>query len=173
MIAPTQAMSTGSNDAFRPLGIQEVQDLLAVPGFTPDMLAKLKPFIIILPTVTQLNVNTAPPEVLAAKIATLSLQNATALVASRATAPFRDISYFQAQLENWKAEADINTMSVRTNYFLVDGKVKLNHANLEVLALIQRSNMLSQLPGSATQTTSGATTVLPPFTTSVIWIREQ
>ena len=42
----------------------EVEDLLAVKGFTPEIVNKLRPFVTVLPDPTPVNVNTAPPEVL-------------------------------------------------------------------------------------------------------------
>lgn len=156
IVAPTtQPAPPAMSGTARPLGINQIEDLLAVPGFTPAILAKLKPFIIILPVVTTLNVNTAPAEVLAARIDTLSVQNARALVLRRNAVPFRDPSNFKAQLEQQKIETDLRMLGVRSDFFLVDGRVKLNRAGLEVLALIQRSG--------ANQ----------PLATSVLWIREQ
>lgn len=136
------------------LGLRQIDDLLAVPGFTPAILATLKNYVVILPTPTSVNVNTAPAEVLAARIDTLSLPDAQALVASRTTAPFRDIAGFNSRFASHPWTAGEPLENVRTNYFFVDGKVRLNQAGLEVLALIQRT---SQFPISA----------------SVIWIREK
>ncbi len=72
--------------------------MLAVPGFTPEMLARIKDLVIFLPRATPINVNTAPAEVLAARIDGLTLADATALVASRDTASFRFISDFTERL---------------------------------------------------------------------------
>src|SRR5665811_1082442 len=51
-----------------PMNLTQVDDLLAVPGFTPEMLDKIKDFVIFLPRATPINVNTAPAEVLAATV---------------------------------------------------------------------------------------------------------
>lgn len=147
---PNAAADAGA----RVLGIRELDDLLAVPGFTPAILAKLRNFIVILPTPTSVNVNTASAEVLAARIASLSLPDAQALVTSRNSAPFRDINGFNNRFAGNPQTAAEPLVSVRTDYFIVDGRVKLNRAGLEVLALIQRSNKF-------------------PITSSVIWIRER
>ncbi|GAC1415893.1 MAG: type II secretion system minor pseudopilin GspK [Burkholderiaceae bacterium] len=161
--APTAASTTqkilpAMSGAARPLGINQIEDLLSVRGFTPAVLAKIRPFIMILPIVPiapKLNVNTASAEVLAARIDTLSLPNARALVLHRNAIPFRDMSNFKAYLEQQKIEPDVGMLGVRSDFFLVDGRVKLNRAGLEVLALIQRSS-----PGQ-------------PLATGVLWIREQ
>ena len=146
---PAASRSTG------PMAITQIDDLLALPGFTPEILAKLKNFVVILPRETPVNVNTATAEVLAARIASLSLQGAQALIASRDRAPFKDAADFQNRFAGQTLSPDAAAVAVRTDYFIVDGKVKLNRAGLEVLALIERS---------------GSTT--GPVSSKIIWVRE-
>ena len=122
------------------MGITQIDDLLAVPGFTPEIVARLRNFVVILPKATPVNVNTAPAEVLAARIDTLSLQGAQALVASRDRAYFKDAADFQNRFAGQTLAPDAGDVAVRSDYFIIDGKVKLNRAGLEVLALIERTN---------------------------------
>ena len=140
------------------IGINQMEDLLAVPGFTPEMITKLKQFAVILPRKTPVNVNTASAEVLSARIASLSLAAAQAIVARRETAYFRDLADFGNQFAGQAVTYDQSTVAVRTDYFIVDGKVRLSRAGLEVLALIKRS---------ASGSSSGA------VGSEVIWIREK
>jgi general secretion pathway protein K len=119
--------------------IVQLDDLLAVPGMTPDILAKMKDYVIVLPRATPVNVNTAPAEVMAARIDTLSVSEATALVSSRDRAYFRDTSDFIQRLQGKQSGLSGNDVSVTTNYFLVNGKVRLNRASLDVQALIERA----------------------------------
>jgi len=120
--------------------------LLAVPGFTPVMLAKLQDFVVVLPRATPINVNTAPAEVLSARIDTLPLSQATALVAMRDKAYFKDTADF-AQRAGVSGAGQI---SVMTNYFLVNGNVRLNRAGMRMQSLIERNGL----------------------STKIIWIRE-
>jgi general secretion pathway protein K len=136
---PTDTVTGGNQTGPQPLNLTQVEDLLAVPGFTPAMLAKIKDFVIFLPRATPINVNTAPAEVLAATIDGLSPDDATALVASRNTASFRDIADFSARLPETSLSVSNLEASVTTNYFLVNGKVQLNRAGLEMQALIERN----------------------------------
>jgi general secretion pathway protein K len=129
--------------------IVQVDDLLSVPGFTPDVLAKLKDFVIVLPWSTPVNANTATAPVLAARIDGLSLADATALVASRNHAVFKDIADVGLRL-NKPSFAPTN-LSVATEYFLVNGRVNLSRASLTIQSLVHRS---VQDPGS------------------IVWIRE-
>ena len=125
-----------------PMNLTQVDDLLAVPGFTPEILAKIKDFVIFLPRATPVNVNTAPAEVLSA-ISTLSISGATALVASRNTATFRNPGDFMMLMhENHLIVANV---SVSSNYFLVNGKVRMSRAELEIQALIERNGANTKL----------------------------
>jgi general secretion pathway protein K len=147
------AASTASgNDqsAPQPMNLTQVDDLLAVPGFTPDMLDQLKDFVIFLPRATPVNVNTAPAEVLSARINGLALADAATLVTKRSSANFRDIPDFTNRLPGNPLSALAGTVSVMTNYFLVNGKVRMSRAELEMQALIERNGT----------------------TTTLIWIRE-
>jgi len=139
------AASSGTPPGPQPMNLVQVQDLLAVPGFSPEMLDKLRNFVIILPHPTPVNVNTAPAEVLAARIGTLTLSDATSLVASRNTASFRDLADFVQRLRGEPFAAPANEASVTTQYFLVDGKVRMNRAGLEVQALIERNGVNTKI----------------------------
>jgi general secretion pathway protein K len=132
------------------MNLTQVADLLAVPGFTPQMLAKLKDFVIFLPKPTPVNVNTAPAEVLAALVNGLTLADANLLVEKRNVATFRDIADFKTRLPGVSLNVADSEASVMTKYFLVNGKVRMSRAGLEVQALIERNGT----------------------TTNLIWIRE-
>ena len=134
----------GARSGPQLMNLTQVDDLLAVPGFTPEMLDRIKGFVIFLPVATPVNVNTAPAEVLAARITGLSPAAAVALVASRNTLSFRDISDVTTRLPPNFSMA-VTNVSVMSNYFLVDGKVTMNRAELEVQALIARNGIYTNL----------------------------
>ncbi|HYD62996.1 MAG TPA: type II secretion system minor pseudopilin GspK [Noviherbaspirillum sp.] len=133
---------TTSTDASAPLpmDIQHVDDLLAVPGFTPEILEKIKDYVVVLPPdVTTINVNTAPAEVIAAKIDTLSLAEASAVVSRRQSQPFqRKEDAFPSTSYN------LGGVGVKTDYFFVNGNVRLNRAGMEMQALIKRESATKQ-----------------------------
>ena len=135
----------GNQSGPQPMNLTQVDDLLAVKGFTPEMLDKLRDFVIFLPRATPVNVNTAPAEVLAARIDDLSLTDATAVVTSRNTASFRHIADFTERLPGKSLSVSNLEASVTTNYFLVNGKVRMNRAELDVQALIERNGANTKL----------------------------
>ena len=116
-----------------------------MPGFTPPMLDKLKDFIIFLPRATPINVNTASAEVLSARIDALSLSDAATLVENRNTASFRNLADFIHRLPGKSISLPASDASVITNYFLVNGKVRMNRAGLEMQALIERNGSNTKL----------------------------
>ena len=119
-----------------PVRLIQLDDLLAIPGYTVEAVDKLRDFVIVLPELTPVNVNTAPAEVLAAVIENFSLAEANSLVARRKSAPWRDVGQFGTELNGKTAVKD--AVSVVSNYFLVHSRVRLDRAALDAEALINR-----------------------------------
>lgn len=145
------AAGRGGQPGTQPMKLTQMEDMLAVPGFSAEMLDKLENFAIFLPRAAPVNVNTAPAEVLAARIGTLTLSDAALLVAKRNTASFRDLADFMHRLPGQPLSASANEASVGTHYFLVDGKVRMDRAGSDMRALIERDGL----------------------NTKIIWIRER
>ena len=141
----TNTSSDNNQSGKQPMNLTQVDDLLAVPGFTQETLDQLRDFVIFLPRGTSVNVNTASAEVLSARINGLALADATALVNKRNTASFRDIPDFINRLPRSPLSELASTVSVMTNYFLVNGKVRMNRAELEMQALIERNGPTTKL----------------------------
>ena len=87
-----------SNAPVAPLQMITVDSLLDVPGFTPEAVERLRPFVTVLPTTTAVNMNTAPAEVIAAVVPGMNLSQAQAFVARRETVFFHDVGNVQLAL---------------------------------------------------------------------------
>lgn len=140
---PGLADSDNENADARPLQFTSVDSLLNVPGFTPEIVARLRPFVTMLPTQTSVNMNTAPAEVVAAMVPGMSLSSAQALVSRRQSAFFRNTSDVQLALQGTGAlppGTDISQipMDVTTSYFLVHGRVQHERAEVDRTTLIYR-----------------------------------
>lgn len=130
-----------SNSSVAPLVMTSVDSLLDVPGFTPDALARLRPFVTILPTTTAVNMNTASAEVIAAVVPGMSLSSAQALVARRQTVFFRNLGDVQLALTAAgvpAASVDSTMCDVNTSYFLVHGRVDHERAEVDRTTLVWR-----------------------------------
>jgi len=137
-LAAQQTGTTGTTA----LPLQNVEDLLAVPGVTPAFVNALKEFVVILPQVTPINVNTAPLEVLAANLNTLSSTQVESLIASRTQHYYASMGDFQQRINAIKPTfIATGSLSVGSNYFLVKGKVQMGRAALASWSLIQRSGV--------------------------------
>ncbi|ACC72246.1 type II secretion system minor pseudopilin GspK [Paraburkholderia phymatum] len=129
------------NAPVAPLQMTGVDSLLDVPGFTPEMIARLRPFVTVLPTATPVNMNTAPAEVVAAVVPNMSLSSAQAFVARRETVFFRNVSDVQLALRGAGVQElvlDPNQLDVNTSYFLVHGRVEHERAEVDRTTLIYR-----------------------------------
>lgn len=142
-IAASQRLLETGSDATRPIGFLQVDDLLAVAGFTPTVIAAIRDEVIFLPRPTPLNVNTASAAALVARLPTLSLSDASALIARRRTTPFRDLNDVNARVPG--VESDPEQLSVATQFFLVNGRVSMRQAMTQVQALIERQGAITRL----------------------------
>lgn len=140
-INPAASAIIANNTGAQTIAYTQVEDLLAVPDYTPTIIEQLRPYVIFLPNVTPINVNTAPAEVLAAMIG-VTLDDANILVSSRKSASFRDLADFSTRLPNKAFNA--NNISVNSSYFLINGKVRMNRAQLDIQALMSRNGTVIQ-----------------------------
>lgn len=145
--------TTGQSAGAEPMELVRVEDLLAVSGFTPQAVERLRDFVIILPQYTKVNVNTAPAEVLSALSSSLPITDAAVLVNQRKQ------GMFYRSEDEYKAVPQITaathrptvTVDVKSSYFLAYTRVQLDRAALDSVSLLQRAN-------------NG--------TSTVVWIRE-
>ena len=137
-VDPAEGENKGVPDPL-PMNLTQLDDLLTLPGFSPLMLTKLREFVIFLPSAAPVNINTAPAAVLAARFDRITPADAATLVASRKTASFRDLADFTHRLPGKAFTVASSEASVTTNYFLVNGKVRMGRARLEMQALLDRN----------------------------------
>jgi general secretion pathway protein K len=132
---------SGNNPSVAPLQMTSVDSLLDVPGFTPEMVQRLRPFVTILPTVTAINMNTAPAEVIAAIVPGMNVSSAQALVARRETVFFHNVADVQLALSAAGVPAtvfDPGQMDVNSSYFVVHGRVQHERAEVDRTTLVYR-----------------------------------
>ena len=154
-VAKTDATGNVYSDpvAAKILHLTQVDDLLAIPGFTGEAVTKLKELVVFLPVATPININTASAQVISARIAGVSLSDAQQIVTARDQAYFRNMADIG---QRWRAGSvpapSAKLINTKTNYFIVHGHVRLGRSVLDQDALIERK------PGGGT--------------TRIIWIRE-
>jgi len=122
--------------ANRPL--TEVGGLIRVKGFDDAMVKRLRPYVTALPRYTDLNVNTAPAEVLAAAIADLPLNEARDLVEARKGAHFKDKADFRARLPGHVKQLRLDDLNVRSQYFLATSRAAFGRVRVGFQVLLER-----------------------------------
>jgi len=146
--------ATGVSQAAQQLPWLVVDDLGRLSGVDADTIEKLRPFVTVLPrltnAITQINCNTASAEVLHATIDNYSASDAARLVALRQRTPF--LTTAQCKLPD-KAPDNLAAINVQSSFFRVVGRVRYERALLLTEALVSRE--------------AGSTR-----TTRVLWSRE-
>ncbi len=117
----------------------DVAELALVPGFDAAARARLRPFITALPRYSSVNVNTATPEVLAALVRDLELEDARALAEERNRAYFRNLSEFLMKLPPG-AVVDGNDITTASQYFIASVRVTIGEAQARGTALLARES---------------------------------
>ena len=118
--------------------VRRASELLAVRGADAGSLARLLPFMSALDAPASVNVNTAPPEVLAAVVAGLDAAGAAALVASRAQTPFATVADFRARLPRPDLVVDETLIDVRSDWFEVSIEARQGDTLARARALLRR-----------------------------------
>jgi general secretion pathway protein K len=118
--------------------IMRVAELGTVRGITLPGLAAVAPFLTALPVGTQVNVNTAPPEVMAAIVENMDSEGFAALMASRQASPFTSISDFQSRLPSDATVAGTESLNVQSSFFYVNVEAQQGVTFAHVRALVQR-----------------------------------
>jgi general secretion pathway protein K len=116
-----------------------VAEIADVDGVTPQLLAALSPFVAALPAGTPTNVNTAPPEVLAAIVENLPADGLAAMVAARAQKPFASIADFRQRLPAGATLASDAALSVRSDHFYVSVEARQGTTVARARALLRRA----------------------------------
>ncbi len=109
-------------------------------GLSPSSLARLRPFITMLPSRTPVNLNTAPTEVLYASFPTLELDGARRLVAQRERQHFRSPSEAAQVVPSLATE--LNTgHGIVSKFFEVRGRLRLQDTMVQERSLVQRNGL--------------------------------
>ncbi len=119
-------------------------DQLVWLGVQPVDLERLKPWIVLLPEQTKVNINTAPREVLAAVVDGLDLGSAERIVQARQRDPFNkleDADTFLPKNTTGAEGGGRQRLDVHSNFFEVTGQVRLGDRVLQERSLVQRRGL--------------------------------
>jgi general secretion pathway protein K len=113
---------------------------LAWLGLSAPTLAALQPYVVVLPTRTQLNLNTASAEAIAARIEGIDLSDARNIVNARNRAPFRTLSEV-TRIVPTAQRLDPSQVGVASRYFEIEGRLRLQDTEVHERSLVQRNGL--------------------------------
>jgi general secretion pathway protein K len=132
--------------AWSPVAVEGINDLPLAPlrltelswvGIDSASIAKLAPFVIVLPAPTPVNANTASREVLVAVLDGLDLGTAERLLELRQRSPFANLEEIRAQIGQ-AIKLEEARVSVGSSFFEVVGRMRLDQFVIEELSLVER-----------------------------------
>lgn len=107
-------------------------------GIEAETIAQLRPFAIVLPGRTGVNVNTAPREVIAAAVEGLDLGGAERLVQRRMRTPYKSMDEVTKDLPEGLAPPPENRLAVGSRFFEVIGRLRLDERVFEERSIVER-----------------------------------
>lgn len=135
------ASDAGASDALEiPIVPQRVAQLRWL-GLSADSVLQLAPYVVVLPTRTQLNLNTASALVIAAGIAGVDASDASNLVAARARSPFRTLADVTRLLPALTVPLNPSEVGVSSRFFEIRGRLRLDDTVVVEHALVQRNGL--------------------------------
>jgi len=126
-----------------PLPPQQLADLVWL-GLDAAVLERLASVAVLLPVATPVNLNTASREVLAGVVVGLDLGSADRLVQSRVRTPLRSIADAVA-IVGAGPKLQERDVDVKSSYFEVRGRLRLENRVLESRSLVERRSGLQVL----------------------------
>jgi general secretion pathway protein K len=132
--------STGNaGQGAMPLAPQTVAQLTWL-GIDAATIQRLAPHVVLLPQPTPVNLNTAGREVIAAVLTTVDLAAAQRLVQARQRSPLKKLEDVRSVLGENLAGLDAQRVDIKSNYFEVQGTMRLELLTVAQRSLIERRN---------------------------------
>ncbi|XZG71858.1 type II secretion system minor pseudopilin GspK [Chitinibacteraceae bacterium HSL-7] len=120
--------------------LSSMAELARVEGFDEATVAKLEPVVTVLPDPAPVNVNFAPPEVIAAMVEGMTLSQARELVATRTRTPFESTDAIRAALPTeLQTRYASSVLDVKSQFFQSDIDVQFGRVTSRYRALIKKN----------------------------------
>jgi general secretion pathway protein K len=156
---PVLAAQMSDLRSLRPQAVSELRWL----GLSASTLQALEPYITLLPERTVVNLNTAPPEVLLASVASLDMAQAQRMVQARATRHFETLMDAGRLLGDPGIHFDANEHGIASRFFSVTGQLRLGTAVVQERSVLQRDGLLVKTLSRQRETVSPEATQVPPL----------
>jgi general secretion pathway protein K len=121
--------------------LADLDELLRVRGYTPEIIERLRPYVTALPGYNPLNINTASALAISAVLHDLAYPEIQQIIAERERIPFKDITDFHHRMGKLDTAAHSSTerLDTRSQYFTVTIRARVGQADQGLVALLQRN----------------------------------
>lgn len=131
--------------------LTDLDNLLKIRGYTPDIVEQLRPYVTVLPGYNPLNLNTAGALILSAVLHDFPASEIRQIIAERERIPFLDLSDFRQRLLARDAQSSLQQSSLfakstendridtRSSHFSVWVYTRYGNASVRLQALLQRN----------------------------------
>ena len=109
-------------------------------GLSPSTVRELEPYVTVLPEATPVNLNTAPELVLRASLGELDAQGAQQFIAWRSRTPASNLEDARQALGPIGRRIEEKRHAVRSSYFEVTGRLRIDDKVQQERALLKREN---------------------------------
>ena len=129
----------------------DISELRLVKGYDAEVMEKLlggeggTPFVVALPELTPINVNTASAEVLATLAKDLSVSDGEAMIEARGDNGFEKIDDFLREPALAGKELDPNSVAVQSSWFLVLSQANVGQGRVKLASLVQRDRQATRV----------------------------
>lgn len=120
--------------------MQDISELILLKDFSFDEYEKLRPFVCVLESGTEINVNTASAEVLSSLVSGLTLLDAKILVADRDENIYKNIDDFLQQPIFKQTKIKKEGLSVSSHYFQLNSTVQIDNVHVDFTTVLHREN---------------------------------
>ncbi len=120
---------------YRNRPLERLEELASLPGYDPDLVRRLAPWVAVLPGHTLLNLNVAPPEVLASLHPDLGQEQVRALLKAR---PFHTVQDALALPELGAVSLPVRWLTTVSRYFEIAARGKVGRVLVPLRVLLDR-----------------------------------
>lgn len=120
--------------------MEDVSELLLVKGMDIESYEKLRPFVCVLKSETNINVNTATAEVLSSIVKNMSVEDANELIKERNKDIFEKIEDFLQHPLLKQKKIKNEGLSVSSNYFQLNSTAQIERISVDYTSIIHRQS---------------------------------
>lgn len=121
--------------------MDDVSELLLIKGVDFEAYEKLRPFVCVLKSETEINVNTASAEVLSSIVKDITLEDAKSLVEERNKEAHKKIEDFYEHPILKSSKVKKEGLSVSSQYFQLNSTAQIGRISLEYTTILRRDSV--------------------------------